>query len=131
MKKINIIFASMLIATLSGCASVTRYTPVINTAAEKNVSTVERDVMECRVLAAKAAGFAIEGVSGAIAGASGAAASGAVAGSLLAGVSAGPLAAVTAPIGGIAGLWWSEYEANIDYKQAYKNCLYQRGHSPL
>lgn len=129
MKKM--IISSFVAMSLVGCASVTNYKPVINDRAEKNQATIEQDIAECKVLAAHAAGFITEGVSGAIAGASGSAASGAVAGSILGGVSAGPIAAVTAPLGAIAGLWWSEYEANLDYKVAYKNCLYQRGHSPI
>jgi hypothetical protein len=128
MKKI----ALFLIATiLVGCASVNGYKPTINDRVEKFPATVERDLAECKVLASKSAGFVLEGISGAIAGSSGSAASGAVAGRILGGLSAGPLAAITAPLGAIAGLWWSEYESNLDYKQSFKNCLYQRGHSPL
>ena len=66
-----------------------------------------------------------------VAGAGGAA-EGAVIGALIAGAGgAGAAAAAGAPIGAIAGLWWSEYEANNEFKHAFTNCLYQRGHYPV
>ena len=67
---------------------------------------------------------------GAVIGGAGGAAEGAVIGALLTG-GAGPAAAAGAPIGAIAGLWWSEYDANLVFKRSFSNCLYQRGHFPI
>ena len=127
MKKVFIIF---MVSMLVGCASVSRWEPTLNTMPNKNAANAEKDLAECRVLADKAAGFGMEGVEGAVGGAAGGAAEGAIIGAMIGG-SAGPVAAIAAPMGGIAGLWYSEYEANLVFKRAYSNCLFQRGQFPI
>ena len=130
MKKLVMIAALAVLA--SGCSTVTRWEPVINTGAEKHPESVQKDVAECKVLALKAAGYLEDGAVGTLAGAAGAAATGAIAGALIPGaVSAGVGAAVGAPIGAVAGLWWSEYEADLTYRRAFSNCLWQRSHTPI
>ena len=117
---------------LFGCAGVSRWEPTLNTKPDKNVSSITVDVDECRVLADNAAGWFAEGTEGALVAGAGGAAEGAVIGALIAGAGgAGAAAAAGAPIGAIAGLWWSEYEANNEFKHAFTNCLYQRGHFPV
>lgn len=119
-----------VMASLVGCASVSKWEPTMNTMPHKAQATEAQDIAECRVLADKAAGWVTEGAEGAIIGGAGGAAEGAVIGALLTG-GAGPAAAVGAPIGAIGALWWSEYEANNAFKHAFSNCLYQRGHFPI
>lgn len=129
MKKIVTI---AMMAALVGCASVSKWEPTLNTPVDKNSAKIEQDVAECRVLADKAAGWITEGTEATLVSAAGGAAEGAVIGALVSGAGgAGVAAAAGAPIGAIAGLWWSEYEANGQFKHAFTNCLYQRGHFPI
>ena len=129
MKYISMFFLAVL---MIGCAGVSRWEPTLNTKPDKNVAVIDLDVAECRVLADKAAGWVTEGAEGALVAGAGGAAEGAVIGALVAGAGgAGAAAAAGAPIGAIAGLWWSEYEANNQFKHAFTNCLYQRGHYPV
>lgn len=127
MKKLAIIALS---AILFGCAGASRWEPTLNDKVGKNQATASQDIAECRVLADKAAGWAVEGLEGALVGGAGGAAEGAVIGALLTG-GAGPAAAAGAPIGAIAALWWAEYDANLVFKRAFSNCLYQRGQFPI
>lgn len=126
MKYITILFVALI---MTGCASVSKWEPTLNAKVDKNSNSAEQDVLECRVLADKAAGWVSEGVEGALVSGAGGAAEGAVIGALVSGAGgAGVAAAAGAPIGAIAGLWWSEYEANLEFKRAFSNCLWQRGH---
>ena len=127
MKKLIVI---ALAAFLFGCSAVSRWEPTLNDKVDKNQASVTQDVADCRVLADHAAGWGVEGLEGAVIGGAGGAAEGAVIGALLTG-GAGPAAAAGAPIGAIAGLWWSEYDANLVFKRSFSNCLYQRGHFPI
>jgi outer membrane lipoprotein SlyB len=128
MKKLIVI---ALAAFLFGCSAVSRWEPTLNDKVDKNQASVTQDVADCRVLADKAAGWAVEGLEGATVGAAGGAAEGAILGALLGGVSTGPAAAVGAPVGAVAALWWSEYDSNLVFKRSFSNCLYQRGHFPI
>ncbi|EIC30256.1 hypothetical protein Metal_2539 [Methylomicrobium album BG8] len=87
--------------------------------------TVQRDMGECKELAKQASDITKEvgmgaGV-GAVTGAAGGAAVGAIAGSAATGAAGGALLAIP------AGLW-KGYEANEDFKRAFKTCMRQRGH---
>lgn len=121
-----------LAVTMFGCATATRWEPTMNPMPHKAAANESRDLAECKVLALKASGFLEEGAEGTLAGAAGAAAIGAIAGATIPGaVSAGTGAVIGAPIGAVAGLWYAEYEADLTYKRAYSNCLWQRGHFPI
>lgn len=129
MKKLIV---AALAVSMFGCAQVTRWEPTLNTGVGKHDATASKDLAECKVLALKSAGYLEDGALGTLAGAAGAAATGAIAGALIPGaVSAGTGAAIGAPIGAVAGLWYAEYEADLTYKRAYSNCLYQRGQYPV
>lgn len=129
MKKFAIIG---LLALLTACTQATRWEPTLNTMPHKAAANESKDLAECKVLALKSAGFLEDGALGTLTGAAGAAATGALAGALIPGaVSAGTGAAIGAPIGAVAGLWYAEYEADLTYKRAFSNCLYQRGHFPI
>ena len=129
MKKL-MIFA--LSAMLFGCAGVSKWEPTLNTMPHKNQAAESQDLAECKDLAFKAAGYVKEGAEWTLVSAAGGAAEGAVIGALVSGAGgAGMAAAAGAPIGAIAGLWYGEYEADLTYKRAYSNCLFQRGHFPI
>lgn len=122
----------MFAALVTGCAGTTKWEPTLNTMPHKAQSSEAQDVAECRVLADKAAGYLQSGAEGAIVSAAGGAAEGAVIGALISGAGgAGVAAAAGAPIGAIAGLWYSEYEADLTFKRSFSNCLFQRGHYPI
>lgn len=126
---ISAVFIAFL---FSGCSTVTSWEPVLNSSPDKNVSSQEKDVTECKELALKAAGYLKDGVVDALAAGAGGAAEGAVIGALVGGAGgAGAAAAAGAPIGAIAGLWWGEYEADLTFRRSFSNCLYQRGHFPI
>lgn len=121
-----------LASTLVGCAGVAKWEPTLNSPVSKSPATAERDVAECRVLANHAAGWAEEGFEAGLISGAGGAAEGAVIGALISGAGgAGAGAVAGAPIGAIAGLWYSEYEANLVYKRSFSNCLFQRGQFPI
>lgn len=125
-------FVFALAAFLFGCAGTTKWEPTLNTMPHKAQVNETQDLAECKELAFKAAGYLQEGAEWSIASAAGGAAEGAVIGALVSGAGgAGVAAAAGAPIGAIAGLWYAEYEADINYKRAYSNCLFQRGHFPI
>lgn len=127
-KFIVFVFAAFMV----GCAGVSKWEPTLNQGISKNPTKAEVDVAECRVLANRAAGWFMEGAEGTVVSSVGAAATGALAGALIPGaVSAGTGAVIGAPIGAVVGLWWSEYEANLDFKRAFSNCLFQRGQFPI
>ena len=126
------IIAFITALMMTGCAGVSKWEPTMNSMPHKNQAAEAQDVAECRVLADKAAGWVTEGAEGTLVSAAGGAAEGAVIGALISGAGgAGVAAAAGAPIGAIAGLWWSEYEANFAFKRAFSNCLFQRGHYPI
>jgi hypothetical protein len=111
----------------SGCASVSGWRPIVDPRMDQHPETVQRDTVECRVLADQASDVTKEvalgaGV-GAVTGTAGGAAVGALAGGAAAtGAAAGAILAVP------AGLW-EGYQANEDFKRAFKNCMRQRGHT--
>lgn len=126
------LFIAAVAVVMAGCSTVTRWEPTMNSMPHKAAATESRDLAECKVLALKASGFLEEGAEGTFAGAAGAAAIGAIAGATIPGaVSAGTGAVIGAPIGAVAGLWWAEYEADLNYRRAYSQCLFQRGHFPI
>jgi uncharacterized protein YcfJ len=129
MKKFLVIALAVF---LFGCAGATKWEPTLNTMPHKAQVNESKDLAECKELAFQAAGYVKEGAEWSILSAAGGAAEGAVIGALVSGAGgAGVAAAAGAPIGAIAGLWYSEYEADINYKRAYSNCLFQRGHYPI
>lgn len=125
-------FITLLIVSLvfTGCASVSKWEPTLNTKISKNSAAAEQDVAECRVLANNAAGFGMAGLTDTIAGAAGGAATGAIVGALITSP-AGPAAAAGGALGAFGGLFYGEYEADLTYKRAFSNCLFQRGQFPI
>ncbi|GAB6139516.1 hypothetical protein JCM14076_02450 [Methylosoma difficile] len=117
----------LLVSTLAtGCASMSGWHPIIDPRMDQHPETAQRDMVECKSLAEQASDLTKEvamgaGV-GAVTGAAGGAAVGAVAGSAATGAAVGSILAIP------AGLW-EGYQANEDFKRAFKNCMRQRGHT--
>ena len=126
MKTTHISALLILSALATGCASTSGWRPVVDPRMDKNPDTVQRDMFECKTLADQAADITKEvgmgAAVGAVTGAAGGAAVGAVAGSAAAGAAGGAILAIP------AGLW-EGYQANENFKLAFKRCMRQRGHT--
>jgi len=126
MNKYNLSIMLVLSALATGCASISGWHPIVDHRMDQHPETVQRDTGECKVLADQASDITKEigmgaGV-GAVTGAAGGAAVGAIAGSAATGAAGGAILAIP------AGLW-KGYEANEDFKRAFKTCMRQRGHT--
>jgi len=126
MRKNNLSILLVLSALITGCASVSGWRPIVDPRLDQHPETVQSDMSECKVLADQASDITKEvsmgaGV-GAVTGAAGGAAIGAIAGSAATGAAGGAILAIP------AGLW-KGYEANEDFKRAFKTCMRQRGHT--
>jgi hypothetical protein len=126
MKKDKLSTMLVLSALANGCASMSGWHPIIDPRSDLHPETVQRDMVECKALAEQASDITKEiamgaGV-GAVTGAAGGAAVGAIAGSAATGAAAGSILAIP------AGLW-EGYQANENFKRAFKNCMRQRGHT--
>lgn len=130
MKNVTGVSINLIFVLLTGCASVTGWTPTVDTYNDKNAYRLNQDMQDCQQLASQASGggagakeAAIGAGVGGLIGAAGGAALGAVVGS------PGTGAAIGAAAGGIGGASKQGMESNDLYKRAYRNCLRQRGHN--
>lgn len=125
MKKDNLSTMLVLSALVTGCASMSGWHPIVDPRLDQHPETAQRDMVECKALAEQASDItkevAIGAGVGAVTGAAGGAAVGAIAGSAATGAAAGSILAIP------AGLW-EGYQANENFKRAFKTCMRQRGH---
>jgi hypothetical protein len=126
MKKNNVSTLLVLSALATGCASMSGWRPIVDPRMDQHPETVNRDTAECKTLADQASDITKEigmgAAVGAVTGAAGGAAVGAIAGSAATGAAGGAILAIP------AGLW-KGYEANENFKRAFKTCMRQRGHT--
>jgi len=126
MKIANLSTMLVLTALATGCASMSGWKPTVDPRMDQHPETVERDVVECKTLAEQASDItkeiAIGAGVGAVTGAASGAAVGAIAGSAATGAAGGAILAIP------AGLW-EGYQANENFKRAFKTCMRQRGHT--
>jgi|688.fasta_scaffold35268_16 outer membrane lipoprotein SlyB len=117
------------VTTLSGCASVTNYRPVVDTYGDPRAAFLSQDSYECEQLASEnsgaAKGAATDGLAGALLGG----AAGAVGGAFLGNPGMG--AAVGASAGALGGVAKGAIEGDETYKRIYRNCMRGRGHRVL
>jgi outer membrane lipoprotein SlyB len=124
--------ATLIIVALAalGCVSQGTWTPTVDTYGSSRAQYLSSDLSECRALARSssgdtagetAKGAAIGGLIGAAAGA----AIGAAAGS------PGTGAAVGAAAGGFGGGAIAGGQSQKNFKQAYRNCMRNRGHKVI
>lgn len=114
----------------TGCASQRGWQPTVDPHGDPHAEAIEYDSRECENLAHQASGgtgsSAAEGaVVGGLIGAAGGAAVGAAFGS------PGTGAMVGAAAGGVGGATHQGLGAEGDYKQAYINCMRNRGHNVI
>ncbi len=121
----SIIVSSLL---LGACAQQTGYTPTVDTYNDPNAHNVNQDLQQCQALAERAAGNTMQeaAIGGAVGGAVGAA-TGAASGAIY-GDRAGTGALGGAAIGALGGAAIQGYRSDDKYKQAYRNCMRNRGH---
>ena len=124
---LGFVFASAIIAT--GCATYGGYQPTVDTYNDRNIGRIEQDKAECDGLAKQAGSAgtsALKGAGvGALVGAAGGAAMGAIFGNPATGAAAG------AAIGGIGGGASQGISGDNEYKQAFNNCMRNRGHNVI
>lgn len=114
--------------SMSACASITDWTPTVDPHNDPNAANIEKDLAECKTLANKVTGGGVEeGVKYGSIGAGLGAAVGAVLGSIYYG-DAGSGAAIGAATAGGAGAAAGGLHGEMNYKQAYINCVAMRGH---
>lgn len=124
--------AAILAAPLLCAACVTQqpWTPTVDTFGSERSQYVDRDLNQCRMLAAEVSGSApAQGARGALVGGAVGAASGAALGAALG--NAGRGAALGAAAGGIGTGVVRTQQSESAFRQAYINCMRQRGHRVL
>jgi len=117
-------------ALATGCVNQNAWTPTVDTYGDPNAWRLSQDEAQCRELAIGVAGSSTrktaEGTGiGALLGAAAGAAIGAAAHDPGAG------AAIGAAVGGATGGGYEAFESNRAFKQAYEQCLRERGHEVL
>ena len=129
---IKVIPAVILVSAmaLTGCASQSGWSPTVDPYGDANAANIERDKVECRQLANQASGgTAQEAGKGALVGGAIGAVAGAVIGAAVG--SPGKGAMVGAAIGGVGGGAKQGLGAEGNFKQAFINCMQNRGHRVL
>jgi len=127
-KTISAIVISAVVMT--GCASQGNWSPTVDPYGDPNAANIERDKVECRQLAKSASGdTATETGKGALVGGAIGAVAGAVIGAAVG--SPGKGAMIGAGAGGLGGAAHQGFGAEGDYKQAFSNCMRNRGHKVL
>lgn len=130
MKRSFVASAALLALLTAGAAWARGWTPVVDTYGSSRAQYLGRDLEECRVLAQAAGGDAVgQGARGAVRGGLVGAAGGAAIGAALG--NAGRGAAVGAAAGGVTRGVGSANQSEAQFRQAYTNCLRNRGHRVL
>lgn len=118
---------SVCLVLCVGCTAQQAWRPVVDTYGSSNAQYVNRDMEECRALALQVSGdsrqqAATGALTGGLVGAAGGAAIGAAFGS------PGKGAAVGAAAGGLGRGLQQASRAESSFRQAFVNCMRQRGH---
>ena len=130
MKKINLLALVAVSMILTACASYTSWSPTVDAYNDPNAHRIHLDMEQCRQLASQASGgvakeTAIGAGVGGLIGAAGGAAIGAITGNPASG------AAIGAAAGGIGGAAKQGIQSDDQYKNAFRSCMRQRGHTVI
>jgi len=121
---------SVCLLVVAGCTAQKPWTPTVDTFANSRSQYVSQDLEECRSLALQVSGdTAPQGVRGAVIGGLVGAATGAAIGAGFG--SPGRGAAVGGAAGGIGVGAARSARAETAFRQAYINCMRQRGHNVI
>ena len=115
---------------LAGCVNQNTWTPTVDTYNDPNAWRLSQDEAQCRQLAMHASGGSLKQTAEgtAIGGLLGAAAGAAIGAAV--GVP-GMGAAVGAAAGGFGGGGYESFETTADFKNAFDQCLRERGHQVI
>ena len=114
-------YAAIAAVVLVGCVNQNTWTPTVDTYNDPNAWRLSQDEAQCRQLAMHASGGSLKntaegtGIGGLIGAAAGAAIG----------------AAVGAAAGGFAGGGYESFDTTAQFKQAFDQCLRERGHQVL
>lgn len=115
---------------LPGCATQSGWAPAIDTYGDKNAANLKQDKIECDELAKDASNHTSEEVGkGALIGGALGAAAGATIGA--AAGNAGKGAAIGAAVGGIGAGGIMGWNVSESYKEVFRSCMKNRGHTVL
>ena len=118
------------VSLLAGCESQSQWSPTVDTYGNSRAQYLSRDMEECRALARSASGDTTEEtVRGAGFGAMAGAAGGAIIGAMVGRPGRG--AVLGAAAGGIGGGAVSAGRTEEQFKQAFTNCMRERGHNVI
>jgi outer membrane lipoprotein SlyB len=124
------VFAVALAVFATSCVTQSTWTPTVDTYGDSRAQYVSRDMEECRSLATRASGdTTAETGKGAVVGGLIGAAAGAAIGAAFG--SPGTGAAVGAAAGGIGTGLTKGVRSEQNFKQAYRNCMRNRGHTVI
>jgi outer membrane lipoprotein SlyB len=127
-EKILVLLISGLM--LSGCAAHSGWTPAIDTYGDKNSANIQQDKIECDELAKDSSSDTGEEVGkGALIGGALGAAAGATIGAAVG--NAGKGAAIGAAVGGLGGGGMMGLNTSDSYKEVFRSCMKNRGHTVL
>jgi outer membrane lipoprotein SlyB len=123
-------FAAIAALALAGCVNQNTWTPTVDTYNDPNAWRLSQDEAQCRQLALHATGGSVKNTAegtaiGGLLGAAAGAAIGAAAGV------PGMGAAIGAAAGGFGGGAYEGFDSSADFKQAFDQCLRERGHQVI
>lgn len=127
---VRIGFAALAALALAGCVNQNTWTPTVDTHNDPNAWRLSQDEAQCRQLALSASGGSLKKTAEgtAIGGLLGAAAGAAIGAAV--GVP-GMGAAVGAAAGGFGGGAYEGFDTGAAFKQAFDQCLRERGHQVI
>jgi outer membrane lipoprotein SlyB len=118
------------VSLLAGCTSQSQWSPTVDTYGNSRAQYLSRDLEECRALARSASGDTTEEtVRGAGFGAMAGAAGGAIIGAMVGRPGRG--AVLGAAAGAAGGGVFSSSQTEQQFKQAFTNCMRERGHNVI
>lgn len=131
MKTLKILSIAATAIVLTGCYSYGGYQPTVDTYNDPNAYRLNQDAAECRQLAEQAAGGGTVKETAVGAGVGGliGAAGGAVVGAFTGNPGAG--AAIGAAAGGFGGAAKQGFQSEDRFRNAYNQCMSNRGHNVI
>lgn len=131
MFKQTLFIASIVVVALAvtSCATYSGWQPTVDAYNDPNPGAIPADTEQCKMLAQQAGSVGSETAKGAGAGAVIGAAGGAALGAIYGNPATG--AATGAVVGGIGGAAKQGLEGDAQYKQAFINCMRNRGHNVI
>jgi hypothetical protein len=131
MFKQTILITSIVVVAVAatGCATYGGWQPTVDAYNDRNPAAIPADTEQCKALAQQAGSVGTETAKGAGVGALVGAAGGAALGAIYGNPATG--AATGAVVGGLGGATKQGLEGDTQYRQAFINCMRNRGHNVI